>query len=142
VFPVLWLVVGIVLAVAELFTLDFVLIMLAAGAFAAAITGLVTGNVLLEVVAFAAVSMLGLAGVRPAITHRLHRGAEPARLGVESFAGAEATVVDQVRDSRGMVKIGGELWQARPYEAGQVIEAGVQVQVVEVRGATAYVRYE
>ena len=38
-----------------------------------------------------------------------------------------------------MVKIGGELWPARPYDATQVIEAGQQVRVVEVKGATALV---
>ena len=38
-----------------------------------------------------------------------------------------------------MVKIGGELWSARPYDATQVIEAGSQVRVIEVKGATALV---
>jgi membrane protein implicated in regulation of membrane protease activity len=38
-----------------------------------------------------------------------------------------------------MVKIGGELWQARPYDATQVIDAGLRVRVVEVKGATALV---
>ena len=33
-----------------------------------------------------------------------------------------------------MVKIGGELWSARPYDLTQVIDAGEQVRVVEVAG--------
>jgi len=48
-------------------------------------------------------------------------------------------VIEQVRDGQGMVKIGGELWQARPYDATQVIDAGQLVRVVEVKGATALV---
>ena len=48
-------------------------------------------------------------------------------------------MVEQVRDGQGMVKIGGELWQARPYDATQIIDTGQVVRVVEVKGATALV---
>jgi membrane protein implicated in regulation of membrane protease activity len=137
--PVIWLIVGVLLAIAELFTLDFVLIMIAAGAFAAAAAGLAHVPIPLQVVVFAVVSALGLAAVRPAIKRRLHRWADPAVMGVEALEGAEATVIEQVSDGRGMVKIGGELWQARPYDVAQVIDAGTMVRVVEVRGATALV---
>jgi membrane protein implicated in regulation of membrane protease activity len=139
VLSVVWLIAGVVLAIAEMFTLDFVLIMLAGGAFAAAIVGLTTGSVLLEVVAFAAVSALGMTTVRPAIRRRLHRGADTQPIGIDSFEGAEAVVIEQVAEGRGMVKVGGELWQARPYDATQIIDAGAQVRIVEVRGATAMV---
>jgi membrane protein implicated in regulation of membrane protease activity len=128
----------VLLAVAELFTLDFVLIMLAGGAFAAAAAGLVL-PVPFQVVVFAAVSALGLLAVRPAIKKHLHRGSDPAVMGVEAIEGTEATVIEQVAEGRGMVKIGGELWTARPYDATQVIEAGVLVRVIEVKGATALV---
>jgi membrane protein implicated in regulation of membrane protease activity len=137
--PVIWLVAGILLAVAELFTLDFVLIMLAGGAFAAAAAGLVLPNPAAQVVVFAVVSTLGLLAVRPAIRRHLHRGAEPAVMGMEAVEGSEATVVEQVAEGRGMVKIGGELWSARPYDATQVIDTGMRVRVVEVKGATALV---
>jgi membrane protein implicated in regulation of membrane protease activity len=137
--PVIWLVAGVLLAVAELFTLDFVLIMLAGGALAAAATSLGTSSILAQVIVFTVVSGLGLLAVRPAIRKRLHRGAEPAVMGVEAIEGTEATVVEQVADGRGLIKIGGELWTARPYDATQVIEPGAQVRVVEVKGATALV---
>lgn len=137
--PILWLAAGVVLAVAELLTLDFVLIMFAAGAFAAAAAGLVVG-LPLQVFVFASVSTLGLLFVRPAVKRVLHRSAETARMGVEAVQGSTATVVEQVADNRGMVKIDGELWQARPYDAGQVINPGEAVWVVAVDGATAFVR--
>jgi membrane protein implicated in regulation of membrane protease activity len=129
----------VLLAIFELFTLDFVLIMLATGAFAAAITGAVGGPVPIQVFSFAAVSLLGLFALRPAIKRRLHRSAEPAAVGVAALEGTEATVVEQVAPGRGMVKIGGELWTARPYDATQTIDEGAVVRVVEVRGATALV---
>jgi membrane protein implicated in regulation of membrane protease activity len=137
--PVIWLIAGVLLAIAELFTLDFVLIMLAGGAFAAAAVGLADVSIPIQALVFAVVSTAGLVAVRPAIRKRLHRGAEPAIMGVDAIEGSEATVIEQVREGRGMVKIGGELWSARPYDMTQVIEAGEQVRVVEVRGATALV---
>lgn len=137
--PLIWLIAGVLLAVAELFTLDFVLIMLASGALAAAAAGLLAASVPVQVLVFAAVSTLGLVAVRPAIKRALHRGAEPAQMGKDAIEGAVATVVEEVAEGRGQVKIGGEFWSARPYDATQVIEVGAQVRVVEVKGATAMV---
>jgi membrane protein implicated in regulation of membrane protease activity len=137
--PVIWLIAGVLLAVAELFTLDFVLIMISAGAFAAAAAGLAGVPVPIQGLVFAVVSALGLFAVRPAIKRRLHRNAEPAVMGVEAIEGSQATVIEQVAEGRGMVKIGGELWQARPYDSTQVLEVGSSVQVIEVKGATALV---
>jgi membrane protein implicated in regulation of membrane protease activity len=133
------LIAGVLLAVAELFTLDFVLIMLAAGAFGAAAVGLFGAGVLGQAVTFTVVSALGMFMVRPAIKHRLHTGAEPALMGVDAIEGAEAKVVEEVAEGRGQVKIGGDYWQARPYDVAQVIEAGTTVRVVEVKGAIAMV---
>src|SRR5262245_2656767 len=137
--PVIWLIAGVLLALAELLTLDFVLIMLAGGAAAAALSALVGAPLLIQVAVFAVVSGLGLLTVRPAIKKHLHRSAEPAIMGVEAIEGTEATVVEEVGEGRGLVKIGGELWSARPYDATQVIAPGTAVQVVEVKGATALV---
>ena len=136
---VIWLIVGVVLAVAELFTLDFVLIMLSGGALAAAIGGFVGAPVPVQVLLFAAVSALGLVVVRPAIRKRLHKRAEHAPRGVEAIEGTDATVIEEVAEGRGMVKIGGALWSARPYDVKQRFAEGTQVRVVEIRGATALV---
>jgi membrane protein implicated in regulation of membrane protease activity len=135
---VIWLVAGVLLAIAELFTLDFVLIMLGAGALAAAATALVL-PVPFQLVVFAAVSALGVLAVRPAIKRRLHRNAEHAVIGLAGDEGTEATVIEEIRDGQGMVRMRGELWQARPYDATQIIEAGQLVRVVEIKGATALV---
>jgi membrane protein implicated in regulation of membrane protease activity len=136
---VLWLIGGVLLAIAELFTMDFVLIMLAGGAFAAAGTAALDAPVAVQALVFAVTSALGLAAARPALKRHLERRSEHTRMGVEALEGTEATVVEQVTSGAGMVKIGGELWTARSYDATQVIEAGDRVRVVEVKGATALV---
>ena len=139
--PVIWLVAGVLLAIAELFTLDFVLIMLAGGAFAAAAAGLVRrlgpdpGRSCSP-----CVSALGLLAVRPAIKKRLHRGAEPAVMGVDAIEGSEATVIEQVAEGRGH---GQDRWRAVVGPARTTpprsSRPGTQVRVVEVKGATALV---
>jgi membrane protein implicated in regulation of membrane protease activity len=136
---VLWLIGGVLLALAELFTGDFILIMLAGGAFAAAGTAVLGGPIALQALVFAVVSALGLAAARPALKRHLEKRSDHTRFGVDALEGSEATVVEQVTSGAGMVKIGGELWTARAYDATQVIETGVKVRVVEVKGATALV---
>ena len=133
-----WLGVAIALGVAELFSLDLVLLMMAVGAvvgMAAALVGLPFAIQALAAVA-AAVGMLAL--VRPNIVKRLHSGPE-LRLGHAALVGKQGVVVDEVSSQGGQVRIGGELWTARPYDDTAVIEPGAKVDVFEIKGATAYV---
>jgi membrane protein implicated in regulation of membrane protease activity len=139
--PVIWIVLGVVLAIAEVFTATLVLIMLAAGAFAAAIAAALGAPVAVQALVFAAVSTLSLLAVRPVI--RQHRrpavetGSTP--FGVEAIEGSAGTVLEDVDADHGLVKIDGELWTARAYDTTQVIGKGERVRVVEVKGATAMV---
>jgi membrane protein implicated in regulation of membrane protease activity len=47
--------------------------------------------------------------------------------------------LERVDAHAGQVKLAGEVWTARAYDEGQVIEAGQPVDVVEIKGATALV---
>jgi membrane protein implicated in regulation of membrane protease activity len=113
-----WLGVAIALGVAELFSLDLILLMMAAGA------------------VVASVGMLAL--VRPSIVKRLHSGPE-LTLGHAALVGKQGVVVDEVSMQGGQIRVGGELWTARPFDETEVIEAGSSVDIFEIRGATAYV---
>jgi membrane protein implicated in regulation of membrane protease activity len=137
----LWFVLGVVLAVAEAFAGTFVLVMFAAGAFAAAIAaGLGLGPVG-QVVVFSAVSALALAVLRPIIRkHALPAVAgDDERIGLAGLEGAPGTVLERVTRDTGLVRVEGELWNARVYDATQVIEPGDRIRVIEVRGTTAMV---
>jgi membrane protein implicated in regulation of membrane protease activity len=63
------------------------------------------------------------------------------RTGTAALVGRRAVVVERIANGEGVgcVKIAGEVWTARSYEEDGVIEAGAQVEVVEIRGATALV---
>jgi membrane protein implicated in regulation of membrane protease activity len=138
---VIWIVLGVLLAVAEIFTATLFLIMFAAGAFAAAIAAALGAPVPLQAVVFAAVSAATVLLVRPVIKrHALPSSATgDTPFGVEAMAGESALVLEEVDADRGVVKIGGEQWQARAYDATQVLTPGERVRVIEVKGATAMV---
>ncbi|HEX7745686.1 MAG TPA: NfeD family protein [Micromonosporaceae bacterium] len=138
---VLWIVLGVVFAVAEIFTTSLFLIMFAAGAFAAAGAAALGAPVAVQALVFAVVSVLSVVAVRPVIQrHRrpaVETGDEP--FGLETIEGANALVLEQVDAHQGMVKIGGELWSARAYDGTQVFQPGDHVRVIEVKGVTAMV---
>jgi membrane protein implicated in regulation of membrane protease activity len=133
-----WLGLAMLLGVAELLSLNLMLLMLASGAVVGMLVALVGLGVPAQVLAAAVTSFAMLAFVRPSMIQRLHSGpglrtGTAALLGKEGFALAEVTV------HGGQVKLAGEIWSARPYMDDEVIPAGAKVEVFEIRGATAYV---
>ncbi|TWG26923.1 membrane protein implicated in regulation of membrane protease activity [Micromonospora palomenae] len=137
----MWIVLGVLLGVAEIFTTTLLLIMFAAGAFAAAGAAALGAPVPVQALVFAAVSVLSVALVRPVIARHARSALETGEqaFGVEALEGVTALVLERVDDGRGLVKIDGELWSARAYDATQSFEPGERVQVIKVRGATALV---
>ncbi|TDC36581.1 NfeD family protein [Micromonospora sp. KC213] len=138
---VVWIVLGVILGVAEIFTTTLFLIMFAAGAFAAAGAAALGAPVPIQALVFAVVSALSVAVVRPVIRRHARSALETGEqsFGVEALEGAAALVLERVDTDRGLVKIDGEVWSARPYDATQSFEPGERVQVIKVRGATALV---
>ena len=135
----LWIVLGVVLAVAEVFTTTLFLIMFAVGAFAAAAVAALGAPVAVQGLVFAGVSALTVAAVRPVIKRHRQTAADGGLFGVEAIAGTDALVLEQVDAHHGMVKIDGELWTARSYDATQLFRPGERVRVIEVKGVTAMV---
>jgi len=136
---VFWIVLAVVLGAAELFTGTFVLVMLATGALAATVPAALGLPGWVQALVFAVVSVLALVGVRPAIQRHLHRSGESAPMGLDAIEGSAGLVLEKIDLDHGLVKIDGELWSARPYDATQTFDTGERVRVIEVRGATALV---
>ncbi len=138
---VLWIVLAIALVIAEAFTATFLVVFFAAGAAAAAVAAAFGAPLLVQVIAFALVSGLSVAAVRPIVMRHarpaLETGDTP--FGVEAIEGSHGTVLDMVDGNQGMIKIDGELWQARSFDGRESFEPGDRVRVVKVRGATVLV---
>ncbi|GGX75843.1 NfeD family protein [Streptomyces fructofermentans] len=112
--------------------------MLAVGAVAGAGTAGLGGNLVLQVVVFAVVSVALIAVVRPvAARHRTQR--PQLATGIEALKGRQAVVLERVDGTGGRIKLAGEVWSARSLDTGRAYEEGEQVDVVEIEGATAIV---
>ncbi|HUO40073.1 MAG TPA: NfeD family protein [Mycobacterium sp.] len=135
----IWLIVALVLGVAEVLTGDLFLVMLSGGALAAAgAHWLFDWPVWADGAVFLVVSVVLLALVRPALKRRL-LGHVPETTGIKALEGKSATVLDRVARHEGQVKLDGEVWTARPFNADDVYEPGEQVTVMHIDGATAVV---
>ncbi|MEU8211213.1 NfeD family protein [Micromonospora sp. NPDC049044] len=138
---VVWIVLGVLLAVAEIFTTTLFLIMFAAGAFAAGGAAALGAPVAVQALVFAVVSALSLLVARPALRRHqlssLESGDQP--FGLEAIVGSTALVLERVDADHGLVKIDGELWSGRSYDTTQTFDPGQRVRVIKVRGATALV---
>jgi len=137
---VIWIIAACALAAGEIMTLGFFLAPFAAGALLAAALDLVGLPAAVSVLAFIASSVVLLGLLRPIA--RRHVTMPPRlRTGTDALIGSSAIVTEQIAndESRGAVKLGGEVWSARAYEEDRIIAAGEKVQVIEIRGATALV---
>jgi membrane protein implicated in regulation of membrane protease activity len=132
-----WLAVAVLLAVVELMSMDFVLLMFALGALAAAGVTALGAPLWLAVAVFAVVSFALLFVLRPALLHRLHSGPTLAT-GFSNLVGKNALVLRAVDGRDGRVRIGSEEWSARTADA-QTIDVGVEARVVAIEGATAVI---
>jgi membrane protein implicated in regulation of membrane protease activity len=138
---VLWIVLGIALAIAEAFTVTFLIIFFAVGALAAAGAAALGAPLLLQAIVFALVSGLSVGAIRPIIIRHQRSALESGEtaFGIEAIEGCRATVLEEVDTDRGLVKIDGELWQARTFDHTEKYLPGQSVRVMKVKGATAIV---
>ncbi|MFC0625455.1 NfeD family protein [Kribbella deserti] len=136
----IWAAIAALLALAELATLDFTLLMLAAGALAATgaavvFPGLVWLQILVAIITAAAM----LVAIRPMLVKKLHHHGE-LKTGHAHEVGRSGVVVKEIHpDGGGSIRLGGELWTARPYDDVSTIPPGTRVEVMKIDGATAVV---
>jgi membrane protein implicated in regulation of membrane protease activity len=133
-----WLGLSVALGVAEMVSLDLVLLMLATGALVGMAAALLDLPFAVQILGATAASVAMLALVRPGLVRRFHGGPE-LTLGHNALVGKQGVVVDEVTSDSGQVRINGELWTARAFDETQRITPGAKVDVFEIRGATAYV---
>lgn len=135
---IVWLVLAAVLGVAEIMTTTLAFGLIAVGAVVAGVVGAAGAGLPFQLIAFGVASAAGLGVVRP-IAVRHIKQPPLLRTGTSALVGRSAKVVEEITDDGGKVRIGGELWSARPYDESQVISVGSTVDVFAIEGATALV---
>ncbi len=136
---VIWVVVAVVLLIAEATTSAFVAIYFGLAAIAAAAIAAVGLGLPIQLLAFAAISVGSLTLTRPALK-RAAGGALKIRTGVDAMQGKIGVVTRAIAElEAGQVKVGGETWTARCYYDEEPIPVGSRVEVVKIEGVTALV---
>ena len=135
-----WLALSIVLGVAEMFSLDLILAMLAAGAVIGMVAALIGLPIVVQI----------LARARPPPWPRCRwcgRRSSSACTAAPSWRSATASWSApgawsprrSPASTPGRIKAGGETWTALPYDENLRIAAGETVEILQIKGATAYV---
>ena len=140
---IFWLVLGVGLIIAEIFTLGFVLFWFGIGAIAAAFVGFLGGGLFLQFFVFAAVSIALTAMSRTIFSKYLsHRDEDTIKMGVDSLPGQIGTVTVASKGAlkEGAVKVYGTTWTAFPIDGETNLTEGERVEVVTVKGSSIYVR--
>ena len=140
---IFWLVLGVGLIIAEVFTLGFVLLWFGVGAVAAAFVGFLGGGFLLQFLVFAIVSIALTAMSRTIFAKYLsHRDEDAVKMGMDSMPGqiGMVTVASKGALKEGAVKVYGSTWTAFPIDGETELTEGEKVEVVSVKGSSIYVR--
>jgi membrane protein implicated in regulation of membrane protease activity len=140
----LWLSIAFLLAVAEVLSLDLVLIFLAVGAVAGAGVALAAPHLWwLQIIVALAVSFGMLMVLRPTLMAKV-RNMPGYRSSASKMVGSTGVAVSEISKGGGEIKVDGQSWSARPYSSDLVIEQGTEIEVYEIDGAIAvvYPRHE
>ena len=133
-----WVGAALILSIVEMLSLDLVLLMFALGALAAAVVAGLGAPPFVAVIVFAVASIGLLFFARPSIVARLHDG-PTLTSGHQALIGRIAVVVEPVTWQGGRVQLASEIWSARTPTESESFEAGTDVLVTQIDGATAIV---
>jgi len=139
---ILWIVLGVALIIAEIFTFGFVLFCFGIGAFAAALVGGLGFGFVLQFLVFAVVSIVLTVMSRTIFSKYFTTGDEDAvKMGMDALPGQIGTVTIASKGAlqEGAVKVYGSTWTAFPLDETALIE-GEKVEVVRVQGSSIYVQ--
>ncbi|MEJ5927247.1 NfeD family protein [Corynebacterium sp. H128] len=134
----IWFIVAVVLATAELLAGEFTMLMLAGAALATAGIALADVPVWAEVACFAVCAVALLVFVRPVLNRHMRRDLV-LDTSPKALVGQTAEVLESVDAGRGQIRLDGSIWSARSLVPTETFAVGERVHVVSIDGTTAVV---
>lgn len=128
-----WVIFALILFIIEMFTAGFAVICLSIGAGGAAIAAATDATLEIQLLTFAIVSLVALAGVRPLLKRLFYRDGEKVATNSSAMVGKHGIVCSDVDgdDESGRVIIEGVDWRAKSLD-GDTIPKGTKVIVVAI----------
>jgi len=137
---IFWLVLMIVLIIAEICTMGLTTIWFAAGALIAAICSGVGLQFLPQVIVFVVVSLVLILFTRPIAVKFFNK--DRVKTNAESLVGRQAIVTGEINNLQGtgQVTVGGQEWSARSSVDDIVISMGSVTEILAINGVKLIVR--
>lgn len=138
----IWIIIGLVFFIIEMFTSGFAVACFSFGAVGAAIVDICGGGVKLQLIIFAVVTFLAFLLVRPVILKVFFKNdKDKIKTGVDALIGRQAKVSETINDEAGTgrVAVDGDDWKAVS-EDGSTIEKGTKVQILAVNSVILTVK--
>jgi len=135
-----WIILGIILMIAEIFTPGFLLASFGIGAFGMSLFAYLDYTLKIQLLAFAIVTMVVFFGIRPLYLKYFHRFDDQRETGMNAYIGKTYKVTEPINniENTGRVQIGSESWRVRS-EKDELIELGELIKVLKVEGSTLFV---
>jgi membrane protein implicated in regulation of membrane protease activity len=135
-----WIIFGIVLMIAEIFTPGFLLASFGIGAFGGSLFAYWDYAFKVQLFVFSIITMVVFFGIRPLYNKYFHKLDDQRETGVNAFIGNNYKVTENINnlENSGRVQIGSESWRARS-ESDEVFETGDLITINKVEGSTLIV---
>ena len=128
--PIIWLILIVVLIVAEVATYQLVAVWFALGAVASLLASLMGASGTVQLITFVVVSLLSLI-----------QSAPKEKTNADRIIGQTAVVIHPISsEQRGRVEIEGQDWSAAAVNKEESFATGQKVQIVRIEGVTVYVK--
>lgn len=134
-----WLIAMVALGAIEAITVTLTCIWFAIGAGAAMIVALFDGELWLQILVFAVVSLVSVLALRPLAKSKFG-GKDKVATNADRIIGQEAVVKETIDNvsGRGAVSVGGSVWSARS-DDDSLISEGSRVKVLRIEGVKVFV---
>ena len=136
----IWLILAGVFFVIEAFTIGFLVFWFGIGALLAMIVSIFTDNIFLQSAVFIISSTILLFFTRPFVNRfSKNNNVQTNAFSIIGKKGIVTQTIDPI-SGKGQVKVGSEKWSAKSLNNSK-IEEGLEVEVVEIDGVKAVVKY-
>lgn len=138
----IWIILGIVFFIIEIFTPSFFFASLGVGAFIASVAAYYDYSITAQISVLSGGTFIIFIGVRPLLKLMQSTKGDNRKIGVNALIGQEAIVINQIdhANNSGRIKLGGEEWKACSANK-DILEEGCMVIVKKIEGVTAHVTH-
>lgn len=138
---VIWIIVGILLIIGEIFTPGFLLACFGLACCAAGLIAALTFGLRAQIITFSLTTLALFFGIRPIMLKYLHKSGSKLKTNIDALIGRNGVVVERIdgASGTGRVLVGGENWRGVSVDE-KVIEKGEKIEVVRVEGTKLLVR--